>query len=740
MINAENIDSNSTERVKIGIMDTGINSSTSLKVEYNQEYVEEDSFIFPDLSGHGTAVAGVIASDEYGIKNNTELYSIKVMSQENIAYLSDIVNGIYWAINNNIKVLNMSFGTSKYSEALEEAVNDAAAAGILIVASAGNDGTIRYPAAFPNVIAAGSIDHNGNVMSQNGAQYTNILYAPGDSIFTVGDFETTIACSGTSMAAPHITAVAAALWERDNQKNANFIKDLLFATANSSIDGIRVLDAECASEKYTAFSAEYTESAVAPPIYLNTAPITTFDDETFEALWGGSDHSASIPSSFSGMTSAEKNILKVFSQIPDNTNVTFKNLYKKTVTAGGYSFYNYFSSTATERGTALYLTDGDSNKIIYSNDGIFLKYDGETQDEVDFDQKKILHGRQNYVASLKFLYTVAHNLWSGTYYSKTGATRRKIIRDAMKDALPTNEETGSSETFYGDSKKYGYAVAKDTNGGAFTIDTITYTDGCTAYYQQLHLQRMVYLAANCKSDTLKLTYTNMPTHYTFQREAALKVLGIALHLLGDVYAHRTVLPTKQADGSCNTSFSATTRTNATDGTTYKSTIYRYDGANNATNLFSGDRWSGTDGIQTVIKENGTVSGGAKITTRQLNYMWQSTIKGSYYEDNSTFLNTRYNFTKVAVKNMLTLFYSNDSFGTSIFKVTGVSGIKVQRIADLRRYMSFIENHLPADEKVTGEAYLKYYDSKVTVSDIYNEGKAPTNSSTAWFTLGYEHSY
>ena len=75
-----------------------------------------------------------------GIAPNVELYSIKVLDENNEAPVSRIIQGIYKCIEEKVDIINMSFGTVNKSEALEKAIKAAKDAGILMIASAGNRG------------------------------------------------------------------------------------------------------------------------------------------------------------------------------------------------------------------------------------------------------------------------------------------------------------------------------------------------------------------------------------------------------------------------------------------------------------------------------------------------------------------------------------------------------------------------------------------------------------------------
>ena len=100
----------------------------------------------------------------YGVNPDVELYSVKVLDGDNKAPLSRIIRGIYWCMENDIDIINMSFGTTVCSQALKQAVSDAYAANILMVGAAGNGGgDVEYPAAFEEVMAVAAVLYIGNI-------------------------------------------------------------------------------------------------------------------------------------------------------------------------------------------------------------------------------------------------------------------------------------------------------------------------------------------------------------------------------------------------------------------------------------------------------------------------------------------------------------------------------------------------------------------------------------------------
>jgi len=205
-------------QVKVAVLDTGIdNSHTELSsaILSSYNFVNETADV-TDGHGHGTHVAGTIVS----VKNDTgyigasyeaELMVGKVLADDGSGYLSDVVEGIDWARKNGAKIINLSLGTEYNSKLLEDAVNRAYSADVIVVAAAGNNygGSLLYPAAYSSAISVGATDSQDKLASFSaiGAD----LVAPGVSITSTLPGNKYAAWSGTSMAAPHISAAAALL-------------------------------------------------------------------------------------------------------------------------------------------------------------------------------------------------------------------------------------------------------------------------------------------------------------------------------------------------------------------------------------------------------------------------------------------------------------------------------------------------------------------------------------------------
>ncbi len=222
-IDAEKVWSITTgDPVKVAVVDTGINLAhpdlkANIKGGYNAIYPSKSA---DDDNGHGTHVAGIIAAlnnniGVVGVGPQIHLYAVKVLSRTGSAYLSDVIEGLDWAIQNGMQVVNMSLGTSADILSFHEAIQRADKAGIIQVTAAGNSGgAVNYPAAYPEVIAVSATDNTDTIAYWSSRGLEIDLAAPGVNVYSTywtnrGSTYNTL--SGTSMASPHVAGVAALL-------------------------------------------------------------------------------------------------------------------------------------------------------------------------------------------------------------------------------------------------------------------------------------------------------------------------------------------------------------------------------------------------------------------------------------------------------------------------------------------------------------------------------------------------
>lgn len=211
---------NNANPIKIGIIDTGIDLThqdlaANIKDGINTIWPAYNTSSPKDDNGHGTHVAGIIAAlnnsiGVVGAAPLADLYAIKTLDRRGSGFLSDIIEGIDWAIANNIQIINMSLGTSSNIQSFHDAVIKAKSAGIVQVAAAGNSGgAVNFPAAYPEVIAVSATDSNNIIPSWSSRGPEIDLSAPGVSIFSTYKGNKYSTLSGTSMASPHIAGTAA---------------------------------------------------------------------------------------------------------------------------------------------------------------------------------------------------------------------------------------------------------------------------------------------------------------------------------------------------------------------------------------------------------------------------------------------------------------------------------------------------------------------------------------------------
>jgi type VII secretion-associated serine protease mycosin len=177
-----------------------------------------------DVAGHGTHVAGIVAASPHsaaGVSGGApaaRILPVRVLDDEGSGWGSDVAKGIVWAVDNGAQVLNLSFGATTPSRALQSAVAHARSKGVVVVASGGNDGKdgpISYPAAYPGVLSVGAVDPGDSVVPFSTTSPYIGISAPGESVLSTVpakvDPSRLAERSGTSMAAPYVAAAAALL-------------------------------------------------------------------------------------------------------------------------------------------------------------------------------------------------------------------------------------------------------------------------------------------------------------------------------------------------------------------------------------------------------------------------------------------------------------------------------------------------------------------------------------------------
>ncbi len=318
--------------VKVAVLDSGIELLSGIPVRDSVNLVKEEQdlpYYMNDMVGHGTAVADII----HQICPDAWLYAVRVLDRENRGRLSDIVEGIYWCIDQDVDIINMSFGTPRESEILRDAVQAAANAGILIVGSAGNGGSeagIEYPARFEEVVAVGAVGTDAKRTEESATGSELELVAPGEQIAVKSMFGMETVSSGTSMAAPHIAGAAAVLMEQDAQKDAGQVRAVLNESGNplgsKEEYGAGIVDIAYAKqllEEGVVTSQEGSVCAYADGQQTERAreEVQTFEEVDYvEGRWDKNSHKTLIKDGIEdsgGLTATETKLLKAGAVYPD---------------------------------------------------------------------------------------------------------------------------------------------------------------------------------------------------------------------------------------------------------------------------------------------------------------------------------------------------------------------------------------------------------------------------------------
>ncbi|KAE8375161.1 Alkaline protease 1 [Aspergillus bertholletiae] len=179
-----------------------------------------------DGVGHGTHVSGTIAGKTYGISKKASILSVKVFEGESSS-TSIILDGFNWAANDIVSkkrtsksAINMSLGGG-FSQAFNDAVENAFAQGVLSIVAAGNensDAGQTSPASAPDAVTVAAISKNNARASFSNYGSVVDIFAPGQDILSawIGSNTATNTISGTSMATPHIVGLSLYLAALEN--------------------------------------------------------------------------------------------------------------------------------------------------------------------------------------------------------------------------------------------------------------------------------------------------------------------------------------------------------------------------------------------------------------------------------------------------------------------------------------------------------------------------------------------
>ena len=261
-----------SEEVVVAVLDTGVDykhgdlmGNMWVRPANLAKYTDDELGTFNDLNGfdataetipdpmddngHGTHCAGIIGAEGdngigiSGINQKVQIMPLKFLGRNGSGSTEDAIAAINYAIERkkdgvNLRIISASWGSTARSQALEDVIKAAGDAGILFVAAAGNDGTNNdarphFPSNYdlPNVISVAALDRNNKLASfSNFGLKTVHIAAPGKEIVSTWIGDSYREASGTSMATPYVSGVAALIIASDPSIS---MKDLRTRLLNS---------------------------------------------------------------------------------------------------------------------------------------------------------------------------------------------------------------------------------------------------------------------------------------------------------------------------------------------------------------------------------------------------------------------------------------------------------------------------------------------------------------------------
>jgi type VII secretion-associated serine protease mycosin len=235
--------------VIVAVLDTGVDRehpdlSTNLLSGF--DFVNDDSDPSDDGT-HGTHVAGIIAAvanngeGVTGMAPRSRILPVKVLDSQGLGPDVAVAKGVIYAVEQGARIINLSSGTPFPSLALKEAVEFADRRGVMVIAAAGNtaerDNSVLFPAAYPQVLAVGALDDRDSPAPFSQRQPYVSLAAPGvniaSTIWRAGNAGAAYGSgTGTSAAAPHVSALAALLWSADPRLSKGDVRKIIMDTAD----------------------------------------------------------------------------------------------------------------------------------------------------------------------------------------------------------------------------------------------------------------------------------------------------------------------------------------------------------------------------------------------------------------------------------------------------------------------------------------------------------------------------
>ncbi|MFS0576670.1 S8 family serine peptidase [Sporosarcina sp. 179-K 3D1 HS] len=215
--------------VIVAIIDTGVDETHPFlkdRIVDGYDFINNDTNP-RDVHFHGTHVAGIIVDTTPA---NVKIMPIRALDDDGKGYDSDIAKGIRFAVDNGADVINMSFAGEEYSPFLAEAIDYALSKNVPIIVSSGNESTDTenfYPASEEKIIVVSAIDQIDHIADFSNTGASIDVSAPGVNISSSVPGGQFASYSGTSMAAPFVSGIAAMFKLENPTQSVGEIEGLL---------------------------------------------------------------------------------------------------------------------------------------------------------------------------------------------------------------------------------------------------------------------------------------------------------------------------------------------------------------------------------------------------------------------------------------------------------------------------------------------------------------------------------